>query len=257
MAHLGAVVEYLDQELRTAEIPDAEPALNGLQLANGGVVSKVAAAVDFCAESVAGAIRERATFLIVHHGMYWRGRQRLVGPAFERLKRAMDGELAVYSSHIPLDLHPVFGNNVLLAKELGLETSGAFGRHRGVEIGVAGIADVATAEVAQRVRAFSLRYQTTAVNTPIPNGARTRRWAIITGAGADGDTLDEARERGVDTLIVGEGPHHSAVQAMEQGITVIYGGHYATETLGVRALAEHVAARFGLPWVFVDVPTGL
>ncbi len=257
MAHLRALVEYLDQELRTAEIPDAEPALNGLQLANSGEVSKVAAAVDFCVESVTGAIQERGTFLIVHHGMYWRGRQRLVGPAFERLKKAIDGGLAVYSSHIPLDLHPVFGNNVLLAKELGLETSGGFGRYRGVEIGVTGTADMATSEIVQRVRGFSQRYKTTAVSTPIPNGARTRRWAIITGAGADGDTLDEARERGVDTLIVGEGPHHSAVQAMEQGITVIYGGHYATETLGVRALAEHVAARFGIPWVFVDVPTGL
>ena len=104
---------------------------------------------------------------------------------------------------------------------------------------------------------FSAQFQTTAVATPVENGRRTRRWAIITGAGADADTLDEARERGVDTLIVGEGPHHSAVQAIESGVVVIYGGHYATETLGVRALAQHVSDRFALSHVFVDVPTGL
>ena len=79
----------------------------------------------------------------------------------------------------------------------------------------------------------------------------------MTGAGASADSLAEARERGVDTLIVGEGTHHSAVQAMEDGIVVIYGGHYATETPGVRALAEDVAGRFGVPWTFVNVPTGL
>lgn len=257
MAHLDALVRYLDEELRTSEVPDAEAALNGLQLANGGDVSRVAAAVDFSAETVAGAIRERANFLIVHHGMYWRGRQRLVGIAYERLKSAIAAGLAVYSSHIPLDLHPIFGNNVLLAEELQLEADGTFGRYRGVDIGVSGASDLPTAELARRVRDFSARYKTTAVHTPLSQNSRTRRWAIITGAGADADTLDEARERGVDTLIVGEGPHHSAVQAIEQGVTVIYGGHYATETLGVRAISEHVGTRFDIPAVFVDVPTGL
>lgn len=257
MVHLDTLVRYLDGELRTSEVPDAEAALNGLQLANGGEVSRVAAAVDFSAETVAGAIRERANLLIVHHGMYWRGRQRLVGIAYERLKSAIAAGVAVYSSHIPLDLHPLFGNNVLLAKELQLEADGTFGRYRGVDIGVSGASDVPTAELARRVRDFSALYKTTAVHTPLAQSARTRRWAIITGAGADADTLDEARERGVDTLIVGEGPHHSAVQAIEQGITVIYGGHYATETLGVRAISEHVGTRFDIPAVFVDVPTGL
>lgn len=257
MAQLDALVRYLDEQLRTAEVPDAEAALNGLQLANGGHVTRVAAAVDFSAESVGAAIRERANFLIVHHGMYWRGRQRLVGPAFERLKAALQADLAVYSSHIPLDLHPAFGNNVLLAKQLGLEPDGTFGRYLGVEIGVMGACDLPTRALIERVQAFSARYRTTAVSTPVADERGSRRWAVITGAGAGADTLDEAAERGVDTLIVGEGPHHSAVQAMESGITVVYGGHYATETLGVRAIAEHLADRFGLSWVFVDIPTGL
>lgn len=257
MARLEELVRFLDAELRTADVPDAEPALNGLQLANAGEVRRVAAAVDFSAESVAGAVREGANLLLVHHGMYWRGRQRLVGAAYERLKAAIEADIAVYSSHIPLDLHPTFGNNALLARELRLVSDGSFGQYRGTEIGVMGAADLATTELVERVRAFSAQFRTTAVATPVDPQRRTKRWAIITGAGADADSLDEARERGVDTLIVGEGPHHSAVQAMESGIVVIYGGHYATETLGVRALARHVSDRFALSHVFVDVPTGL
>ena len=257
MARLEEVVRFLDAELRTAEIPDAEPALNGLQLASSGELRRIAAAVDFSADSVAAAVREGANLLLVHHGMFWRGRQRLVGPAYERLKAAIDADLAVYSSHIPLDLHPTFGNNPLLARELRLQVDGTFGDYRGVEVGVTGACDVPTTELVERVRAFSGQFRTTVVATPVDDGRRTRRWAIITGAGADADTLDEACERGVDTLIVGEGPHHSAVQAIESNIAVIYGGHYATETLGVRALAQHVSERFALSHVFVDVPTGL
>ncbi len=257
MATLAEVVAFLDQELRTADIPDAEPAVNGLQLANTGTVSRVAAAVDFSAQSVAGAVAMGANLLIVHHGMMWRGRERIVGPAYDRLKAAITNDLAVYSSHLPLDVHPRLGNNALLASELHLTANATFGRYKGIEIGVMGDADIATATLFEHMRAFSARFQTSAVATDMRPNRRTKRFAIITGSGVDAGTLEEARERGVDTLVVGEGPHHSAVYAMEQGIAVIYGGHYATETLGVRALGALVAERFGVPWEFVDVPTGL
>ena len=254
---LDEVVRFLDGELRTAEIPDADGAVNGLQLSNSGEVRRIAAAVDFSAASVAEAVRAGATLLLVHHGMFWRGREPLIGAAYRRVKDAITADLAVYSSHIPLDLHPSFGNNALLARALRLAVDGTFGRYRGVEIGVRGSCDLPTLDIVERMRAFSGQFRTTAVVTPMEEGRRTRRWAIMTGAGADTDTLDEARERGIDTLIVGEGPHHSAVQAIDAGIAVIYGGHYATETLGVRALAQHVSDRFALSHVFVDVPTGL
>ena len=256
MARLHELVSYMDAMLRTSEVPDSEHALNGLQLSNSGDVSRVAAAVDFSADSVAGAVRDGAQLLLVHHGVFWRT-QRLVGAAYERMRAAIQGDLAVYSSHIPLDLHPALGNNVLLARELELTPTGTFGRYKGVEIGMMGEADLTTRALVDRCRAYSSRYNTTAVATPFDDTRRTRRWAIITGAGASPDALAEARERGIDTLIVGEGTHHSAVQAMEDGIVVVYGGHYATETLGVRALAEDVGRRFGVPWSFVNVPTGL
>lgn len=257
MPDLHELVRYMDVELRHAEVPDHDGALNGLQLANSGRVTRVAAAVDFSADAVAGAIRERAELLIVHHGMFWGGAQRLVGVAHERLRAAMNADLAVYSSHIPLDLHPTLGNNALLASELRLKPDGEFGRYRGVEIGVMGASDIATTALIERLRAYSARFETTLVSTPVAEGRVTRRWAIITGMGASSATLAEARERGVDTLIVGEGTHHTAVEAMETGVTVAYAGHYATETLGVRALAATLGERFDMPWSFVNVPTGL
>ena len=256
MADLRAVVRYLDDELRTAEIPDSEHALNGLQLENSGTVKRVAAAVDFSADTVAAAVREKAQLLLVHHGMFWRA-QRMTGAAYQRVRQSIAADLAVYSSHIPLDMHPELGNNVLLAKALQLNATGTFGRYKGVEIGVWGTSDLSTQALFEHARTFSALYDTVAVSTPFAPDRKTRRWAIITGAGASAETLAEARERGVDTLIVGEGSHHTAVQAMEDQIVVVYAGHYATETLGVRALAEHVSTRFDVPWVFVNVPTGL
>ena len=258
MASLDEVVLYLDTELRSAEVPDYDAALNGLQLTNAnGSVSRVAAAVDFSLQSVNAAVREKADLLVVHHGMFWRGSHRLVGPAFERIRAALDGGLAIYSSHIPLDLHTKLGNNVLLAKELSLQPNMSFGKYKGVEIGVGGECDLKTQELVDRLSTFSKGFRTTAVATTFEPGRRTKRWAMITGAGVSADTLEEARVRGVDTMIVGEGTHHTGVQAMEMGIVVMYGGHYATETLGVRALAEHIAQRFKVSHTFVDVPTGL
>jgi dinuclear metal center YbgI/SA1388 family protein len=256
MADLHAVVRHLDSVLRSADVPDYDTAHNGLQLENDGTVSHIAAAVDFSAASVAAAVAEHAQLLIVHHGMFWRT-QRLVGAAYQRMRTAIVNNLAVYSSHIPLDLHPALGNNALLAKELKLSASGTFGRFKGVEIGVTGTEDLPTSELFVRTQAFAQRFETHAVSTPFDKTRKTRRWAIVTGMGASSDTLAEAAARGVDTLIVGEGSHHTAVQAREDGLVVMYAGHYATETLGVCAIAEDVSERFGTTWAFVNVPTGL
>jgi dinuclear metal center YbgI/SA1388 family protein len=257
VASLEEIVRFLDETLRTRDVPDYDAAVNGLQLANTGDVNRIAAAVDFSAEVVEAATREHADLLIVHHGMFWRGLQPFTGAAYERLRAAVRGELAVYSSHIPLDLHARFGNNVLLAHELRLEHDGPFGQFRDVAIGVTGPADMATRELVDRAAAYAAQFSTTAVATRFPADRRTRRWAIVTGAGASPAILAEARDRGVDTLIVGEGTHHSAVDAIEQGLVIVYAGHYATETLGVRAIAEHAAKKFGLTSTFIAAPTGL
>jgi putative NIF3 family GTP cyclohydrolase 1 type 2 len=231
---LDAVVAHLDAALRTPEVPDYPGALNGLQMANSGRVTRVAAAVDFSRAAIEGAAREK-----------------------ERLRLLLAHDLAVYGSHIPLDLHPTLGNNALLARALDLVPDGGFARYKGLEIGLRGDADLETAEIAARATAFAARHGHATVHTPIAPGRRTRRWGMCSGAGASIDTLREAAERGIDTLIVGEGPHHTAVEAAERGMVVIYAGHYATETPGVQALGAELERAFGLPWSFVGEPTGL
>lgn len=257
MASLRDIVDFLNTELRTQEVPDYPGAMNGLQVENDGRVTHVAAAVDYSSAVVRAAAERKADLLIVHHGMFWGGVQPLTGPAYQRAALLFAGNIAVYGSHIPLDLHPRFGNNALLARELGLTPSAGFAMLRGVAIGVRGEADIETRSLVERASAFAKRHGGSLVHTPLRADQVTRHWAICTGAGASADTLREAADLGVDTLIVGEGPHHTAVQAMDAGLTVLYAGHYATETLGVHAIAEEVASRFAIRSSFIESPTGL
>jgi dinuclear metal center YbgI/SA1388 family protein len=257
MAELRDIVRFLDEELNTGGINDYPGALNGLQLANRGTVQHVAASVDFSTVVVNEAVARKADLLILHHGMFWTGPKPIVGAAYERLSLLLANDVAVYSSHLPLDLHARYGNNVLLARELGLIPSGGFASSQGVMIGVSGTSDVATSELIERVDSFCTQHRRQLVTTPIRGGQKTLRWGICSGAGASADTLKEATQLGLDTIIVGEGPHHTAVQAVDAGITVLYAGHYATETVGVRAIADEVARRFGIESSFIEAPTGL
>lgn len=257
MPHIATIAGYLDELLRTAETPDYPQALNGLQLSNRAPIDCVAAAVDFSRRTVEGAIDAGANLLIVHHGMFWGGTQRIVGRAYERLRIMLAHDMAVYASHLPLDAHPVYGNNVLLARELGLTPTAGFARYQTLAIGVQGECEIETATLAERATAFAATHGGTARVTDFPPRRVTHRWGMCTGAGASAETLREAAAAGIDTLIVGEGSHHTAVEGMEAGIVIIYAGHYATETLGVRALAQHVSETFGVPWSFVAAPTRL
>jgi dinuclear metal center YbgI/SA1388 family protein len=255
---LTEIVQFLDDILLTSTTPDYPTAFNGLQLANRGSVTKIAAAVDFSSQAIKAAIAEKADLMIVHHGMFWAGVQPLVGPGYARLRQLLDADIAVYSSHLPLDRHPQVGNNTLLAKALGLDPSQEFAHFKDISIGVQGSCDIDTATLIERARHFS---QSNGGNTIVSPGLRpdqrTRRWAICTGAGASAETLTEAAQHGIDTLIVGEGAHWTAVEAMERGIIIIYLGHYASETLGVQALAAEVARHFELAWTNISAPTGL
>ena len=254
---LRAIVTALDGILRTREIPDYPGAVNGLQLENSGAVTGIASAVDFSSETVDRAIGAGANLLLVHHGMFWSGAQPITGATHRRLRALIAADVAVYSSHLPLDLHPDLGNNVLLAKQLGLTPSAGFARYKTVDVGVSGESDLATSELVATADRFARARGGSVVATPFAPDRRTRRWGICTGAGASSETIAEAMEKGIDTIIVGEGPHHTAVLGRDLGITIVYAGHYATETLGVRALGEQVARLFSLEHHFIDAPTGL
>lgn len=256
MATAREVADWLDGRLGVTGFPDYPAALNGLQLDHGGPVRRVAAAVDFSARTIEATIDVGANMLLLHHGMFWGGLQRLTGPVYQRLHRLLAHDIAVYAVHLPLDAHMELGNCALLARELGLEPTSRFFEYQGVPIGVAGDVDVATQDLLERARRFAEMHGGAARATHFLEGSRTRRWGVITGAGADSASLRSAATLGIDTLIVGEGPHHTTVDAPESGLVVIYAGHYATETLGVRALAREVTSHFGIPADFLPLPTG-
>jgi dinuclear metal center YbgI/SA1388 family protein len=257
MPALATLATYLDDILGLDVVPDYPGAVNGVQLANMGDIERVATAVDFSSETVNGAINSGARLLLVHHGMFWGGVQPITGNRHQRLWSLITHDVAVYSAHLPLDVHPELGNNVLLAKRLGLEPFAGFARYQTIEVGVSGESDIATSLLVERARGLAEEFHGTFVATRFDPHRVTRKWGICTGAGADSGSLREAAQRGLDTLIVGEGPHHTAVEARELGIVVIYAGHYATETLGVRALGERLAEQFGLTSTFIDAPSGL
>ncbi len=257
MPSLDELAAFLDSTLRIDAIPDYPNALNGVQLANTGAIDHVATAVDFSSRTIAGAIDAGARLLIVHHGMFWGGAQPITGHRHQRLHSLITHDVAVYAAHLPLDVHPEIGNNVLLAKRLGLTPSDGFARYQTIDVGVSGGADVATNDIVRRAEDLAREHGGAVVVTPFDASRRTRRFGICSGAGADSATLREAVARGIDTLVVGEGPHHTAVEAPDLGIVIIYAGHYATETLGVRALGEAVARRFAVQSTFIEAPTGL
>jgi dinuclear metal center YbgI/SA1388 family protein len=256
-ATVSNLVEWLDLITDNAGTPDYPGALNGLHVDAAGPVTRIAAAVDASLRTVEMAAQLGVSLLIVHHGLFWGGAQRIAGAYQRKLRLLLENDMAVYSSHLPLDRHATFGNNVLLAAELGLTVSGTWHAHKGVDIGVCCRCDIPTETLVTRARRFAAPLGQHVVVTPFADGRPSRLVAICSGSGASTDSLHEAVQRGADTLIVGEGPHHTAVEAEELGLVVIYAGHYATETLGVQALARAAADRWQLPWSFIPAPTGL
>jgi dinuclear metal center YbgI/SA1388 family protein len=257
VTNLRDVCRFLDETLSAPHIIDYSRALNGLQLANQGDVFRVAAAVDFSLETIRQSVDRQANLLIVHHGMFWAGLQPIIGLPYARVRLAILNDVAVYASHLPLDFHGTFGNNAQLARQLRLAPTGRFGRYQTAEIGCSGTTNLLTDELVARVRTFVEPFGARLVTTPYSEARLTHHWAILTGAGASPQTIQEATDCGIDTLIVGEGPHHTAIDAQERGLVVIYAGHYATEVLGVQSLAAEIQRTFGIPWSFIDVPTGL
>jgi dinuclear metal center YbgI/SA1388 family protein len=241
------LARYLDGLLENSEIKEYPNALNGLQIENTKKVEKIFAAVDACEATIQAAVAAGADLLLVHHGLFWSGLRPVTGPTYRKLRALLAADIAVYSSHLPLDAHPVYGNNAVFADMLN------FPKRRDPFLGIGWKVevDLDRSELLDRVAG--------AVGGRVhlaPGGpARVRRVGVVTG-GAGGEVFRAAAE-GVDTFLTGEGSHWTYTAAEEAGINLIYAGHYATETFGVKALAAHVAEKFGLAWEFFDHPTGL
>jgi dinuclear metal center YbgI/SA1388 family protein len=247
---LGPLVAYLDQFLSVSEFPDPG-VVNGLQVEAEGPISRIAAAVDACQATVDAAATSNANLLLVHHGLFWGDAQPITGRNHRRLKKLFDNGIALYSAHIPLDCHPEVGNNAVLARKLGLGDVRPFGDYHGTAIGLMGtLPESRDTLIARLAEILGVSPQL------IPGGpAAVQKVGVVTGGG--GSMIGQARDAGIDTFITGEGNHHTYFDAEEWGINVIYGGHYATETFGVQALAAHIEQKFGIPWEFIDHPTGL
>ncbi len=251
MASLAEIVAYADKYLRIGEIGDWDNALNGSQIENTGRVTKIGAAVDVSTRVLKEAARQDVGLLIVHHGLFWPGLQPITRALRRQLKLAFENDIALYSAHLPLDVHPIFGNNAQLASALGLRSTTPFFEEKGQLIGLKARSSQPRAELIRRLTKV-LGGRVKAFNF---GPTKTKTIGIITG-GAGSEIYRVAQEK-IDVFITGEAPHWAAVAAEELEINLVLGGHYATETFGVKAFAAHLSKRFKVPWQFIDCPTGL
>ncbi len=245
------LARHLNEVLRVAEIPDLS--LNGLQVDNEGEIERVGVAVDISERAVAEAIRRNIQFLIVHHGLFWGKVLPITGPLYKRIRQLVQGNVALYAAHLPLDLHPELGNNAVLVRDLNWPDAGEFGEYHGVKIGR--LVDFGEPRPLAAVLADLNRYFGT---EPVlwnfgPDTVRTV--AVISGKAIS--MLPEVAEAGVDLLVTGETDHASYWAAYEYGVNVAFYGHYNTERLGVRAVGAYLEKTFGLPYEFIELPTGL
>ena len=250
MASLQHLTDYCDRRTRRAAFQDYTGAMNGLQVANDGRVTKIGAAVDAGQVPFEQAVACGVDFLLVHHGLFWGGVQPLTGPAYTRYSALIRGNCAVYSSHLPLDAHPELGNNALLARQLGLRPRRRFLEREGESIGC--IAPNKQRRVQLRNR---LEEQFTRVVAIEFGSASPKQIAFCSGSG--NSAVPALNEAGADTLVTGELREEWFNYAQEHKLNLYCCGHYATEVFGVKALADELATRFGLPWTFIDTENPL
>ncbi|MBN1136581.1 MAG: Nif3-like dinuclear metal center hexameric protein [Anaerolineae bacterium] len=242
---------YLNDYLRVKAIDDESN--NGLQVEGAGEVTRLALAVDASLSAIQGAADVGAQMLIVHHGLFWGKPLMVTGIHYRRLKRLFEADLSLYGVHLPLDLHEEVGNNAVLARWLNLEEVTSFGEYHGMPVGMAGWLPAAVS-----LGDFAAQVEKVVQEQIIqiwPFGPSTVRQVGIVSGGA-AFLLDQAAAAGVDVYLTGEVSHSAYHTAHELGLNVVFGGHYATETVGLKALAEHLSDKFDLETVFLDLPTG-
>jgi dinuclear metal center YbgI/SA1388 family protein len=244
------MLEYLDRLLTPGEFSDMAP--NGLQVPGAETVAKVATGVSAGLELFERAADWGAELLVVHHGIFWDFHPRALGAQQKRrLEVLFEAKLNLAAYHLPLDAHPEVGNNALLRDLLGFQPDPQpFGEYRGRSIGARGtlgtgipIKDLVAClerELGQQPLVFP--------SGPDP----VRSIGIVSGGAAS--TFQEAIAEGMDAFLTGEPAEHVMNDAHENGIHFVAGGHYATETLGVRRLGDLLAAEFGAEHRFLDVP---
>ncbi len=241
---------YLDQLLDIHNIKDSSRAVNGLQVENKGEIQKVGLAVDACLATIEMAIEKQCDMMFVHHGLFWSGLQPVQGPHYQKLSRMMESNLGLYSAHIPLDVHPVLGNNKQLANIIGLENVQEFAEYEGQKIGLRGTVKKQSARDLGAVLEDKLKSPVRVIGD-----GDVEYVGLVTGGA--GNLLSDAINENLDCYITGEGAAHHFHDAVEGGCVLMFAGHYATETGGVKAVGKHLEDQFKLQTEFLDYPTGL
>jgi dinuclear metal center YbgI/SA1388 family protein len=254
MMTLVELDRWLAGFLGLAALDGIDPSRNGLQVGRRAPeVRKVAFAVDASLETFRRAAEWGADMLFVHHGLFWEEPLRIVGGLYERIRFLVERDLALYAVHIPLDMHPEVGNNIGIARLLGLGDIAPFGGWKGMKIGFKGTlpSPISIDEVCSRLAGR----QAEKVRS-LPFGpAQVRSIGIVSG-GAPWEAL-QAIEQGLDCYVTGEAAHGIYHHCLEARIHCIFAGHYHSETFGVRELAGRLARDTGLETTYLDVPTGL
>ncbi|NLP01065.1 MAG: Nif3-like dinuclear metal center hexameric protein [Fibrobacter sp.] len=244
-----SIVTFLDDFLNTASIKDYS--CNGIQVQGASQIKKLALAVDASMEAYRRTAELGCEMLLVHHGIIWDGLKSISGLPYEHIKFLLDNDINLYASHLPLDLHPVVGNNAQLAKMIGLSGLKPFGLYKGLMIGFEG---TVKKPISLDNLVHLLCEKLGGECTVLPFGRKEiKRIAVVSGGAAE--ELEEAIGKEVDCYITGEPSHINYHPALEAKINVIYAGHYYTEKPGVQALGKAITDRFGIETVFVDIPT--
>lgn len=240
------VTNFCNDRVNVNEVRDFPGAFNGLQVQNSGEVKKIGAAVDAGLEPFKSATNRGVDFLIVHHGLFWTPPTPLTGPNYHKVHHCLSNNLAVYGSHLPLDCHATIGNNAIIAAKLSLEPHSTFLPFEGNDIGL-----IADCSLQREDLHFQLRVIFPQGIQAIEFGSvNPTRVAILSGSGQS--AVNKILDAGCDTLITGELKQQHFNLAQELGLNLYACGHYATEIFGVDALAKEVAAKFDLPYEFIE-----
>ncbi len=250
---LRHIVSYLDSFLTIAEYRD--DSLNGLQVENRGEITKIGLAVDACREAIQKATNAGCNLLIVHHGLLWGKQQPIIYNYYERVRSLIMADMALYAVHLPLDGHPDVGHNARIACKMGLQSVEPFVHCSGSPLGIKG--RLHQPQACQTV-CNAVKEVIGGCSALITCGpAMISSVAVVSGSATFSELLWELKRQEIDLYITGEPKHGACYLARELGLNIFYGGHYQTETFGMKALGEHLEEKLGISWEFIDAPCTL
>jgi dinuclear metal center YbgI/SA1388 family protein len=255
---LNVIVNFLDEILEAPRYKDS--AFNGVQVESPPFSSEqvnvrtVAFAVDAGLSCIKEAVAQKADILIVHHGLFWGDITCITGSLAEKIHVLQSYQCTLYASHLPLDGHKIYGNGAALLKFLGAKNITPFAEHKGASVGAQGSFQVplALSSIAEKLTTI----EGFTHNLILSFGKQTiKTIAAVTGSGTFG--ISEAKSKGIDLFVSGEPKHEAYHLAKEQAQSVVFSGHYATETFGLRALEKLVSETFGVKCIFIAEPSGI